>query len=432
MLRKKFFLDKSTHKPDCSKITDYELTKAIYGRWEDTTIYYSFSTLPFQTQRWFRSKEFYTSTTSIDEMGEQTVLFISDILDTWSAASNNTLKFVHKTSVHPFSQAIYFIFVSSHYLSLHTAQARTITFQDTNKYIKQSYIYLSNNKTTWLDPYSHNDLIYTVTHELGHSLGFEHYHEFYSMFEKLTQISDGVFCSVMPYTSEINTSLSRCYSDCNPDYAIHPGQLDYRIVSIAYQKNFTPLIYPIVFLSNQWENIGYCKILLNFPEAILREFCNSFLLTALHQTIFYVLRNLPKEKNKKIFTEINAHFISNISLTFLLNSLNASTITIVLYTLIYCYEYKKQSNLKLSQYFLNIALGIDPKGTIETALPSLACSILGTFSGSLFSPIQCKSSLIQPKEKQIYTQLNKNQNTFFCKKRTSICTKLLSLFRLNK
>ncbi len=88
---------------------------------------------------------------------------------------------------------------------------------------------------------------YIIAHEVLHALGFNHLHEYPALKEKLLEIPEGLFCSIMPYPEKIKTNINTCKTNCNMSFwgnkidipfAILPGPLDIRLIR-SYPANIT-------------------------------------------------------------------------------------------------------------------------------------------------------------------------------------------------
>lgn len=290
--------------PDCSSVTDQQLTKAINSHWPIkegvATIPFGFSTAPFWKNVPIAFTHGIVGRTPPTSASEKTTQAMQTgvriALDNWSKASNGTLKFVEHTKETMFSPGIFFYFAgSAAYIDKRKpgAGAYSISSYDMFGLLKNDYIFFPYDDAIWSGDYPlYREWIKnTVHHEIGHALGFEHLHEYPDMKEQLKKIPQGLFCSVMPYKQHITSNTSVCnsaISDCSESYATLPAALDERMVSIAYhpdlsnKRNFTPK-----YVFEQWFSIT----------------CISFGNSCVQQTISSFLSNLAIQKDKPFIPE---------------------------------------------------------------------------------------------------------------------------------
>lgn len=232
------------HDPDCSGVLDAQLRQAIAAKWPSengiTEIPYSFSTIPYLSKYFgtFLGDYFFGGITPQSPNEKYQPILqkrIKDALDNWSAASNGMIKFYEMHVVYPWSRGINFCFTPRDILIANNNNGYSYSFTDSDANLHSASIFLPNDEKFWNWPSTHD--IYTIHHEIGHALGFTHLHEYKDIADILQNTTDSVFCSVMPYIDHISTDISHCKQDCDIPYAIHPGQLDKRMLDLSYKQN---------------------------------------------------------------------------------------------------------------------------------------------------------------------------------------------------
>ncbi len=307
------FPDLDRHHPDCSDVTDAELSNAILSHWPIkegvSTIPYSLSETPF-----WASLVFPMSVSSY--LPEKVTLDTKKLMkerirfgfDKWTNASNGTLQFVEDNNINPYSPGIFFYVGGSeqHFkeTSDNTKGAFTVRRLGFDGKFIQSYIFFPNDQWFWnTSQIEDNDPAWTINtpeHEQGHALGFNHLHEYADIQSKLQNTPDGVYCSVMPYPDLISTYNSMCQTHCEPNYAVYPAALDSRMIQLTHHLSINYFAKEMI--------ISYG---INFVDAF---FIPIFIIGSYNITASFV-SNLTPYRNKNIIPEKIAYFIADSGLT---------------------------------------------------------------------------------------------------------------------
>lgn len=310
------FPDLAAHNPDCSVVSDDSLKQAIFANWPVSngvvTIPYTFSSSAYYFVDDFLLQistylHWGLKPLTMDSAHEKVYKASVEIgLDRWVQASNGTLAF-NEVSFWEFlnkKRGITFNLGSNARLNAKGAGAVTMILQDNNRHIRQAAIYYPNAIDLWptndtgLAAWNAN----AITHEIGHALGFNHFHDYQSILQPLQQIHDGAYCSVMPYDSYFVNTDGECKSACNPAYAIFPAKLDSRIFSLASQEN-----YP------------RCSVLFNKKSLLwvihngLAECVNSYSYSFLHSSVRAFTENLSVKPGTMLLSKTTASLIADSS-----------------------------------------------------------------------------------------------------------------------
>jgi hypothetical protein len=231
-------------RPDCSSITDSELASAIiYRRLRSNVIYYSFES-PFTLSNLISYPALFPilryqflkgNRESVDVHKKLTRLILVEI----ERLSAGRVKFVENNAA---SEKIFINFLRKDAM-YHTQRwnnvGETVRLFSQSGRVSSSVIWIADN----------DDIVssaHTISHEIFHSLGYAHLHEYPILNEKLNNIPEGRFCSQIAYYSKILTPISACSTNCNISiwdhvqlvrYPLLPGQLDVRLLDLSYSKN---------------------------------------------------------------------------------------------------------------------------------------------------------------------------------------------------
>jgi hypothetical protein len=252
------FPDLADKHPDCSRISDGQLVSLTMNKWESTTIPYSISeTEPnwvdsINTVNGFKDLHAAPIDTEIRDAVERSIALA---FDKFTALTNGKFKFQKKNTFQNrtpffsdvFSRGITFMLPASERVIADTTNAGGFTLirMNNNGYLRDTAIYLPNDRHYWhFDPinYLHYAWLHqTISHEIEHALGILDWTPKVYMLDRLSQIQDGVYCSVMPYPNLISTPISSCNVStltCDPPYAIFPASLDKRWFDLVYERQF--------------------------------------------------------------------------------------------------------------------------------------------------------------------------------------------------
>lgn len=300
------FLEADQHQPDCSVITDLQLQQAIASRWPVTDgvarIPFGFSSKPLLGSflSAIRLSNFWPETPDdrLTEIMQTTIRFV---LVKLAKASQQRIEFIEIENAHLFSSGIFFYLGGNtqHFLREEDAFAFASRRMDNNGNIKQAFVFLPNDIGNWDNEDKLPYPLMAWIHEALHALGFDHLHEFEDMKNSLSNLADGVYCSVLPYFDKIATAVSSCVENCNPPYATYPAALDKRLLSLAYVQGVTP--------NNSFEKES--NYFLNMIESGIL----SFLIAGFHQSVFLFFSRLTMGRDQPIFSKNAAKMLADLS-----------------------------------------------------------------------------------------------------------------------
>jgi hypothetical protein len=235
-----FVLMTHARAPDCSSVRENELSRFIFARLPsvDGVIPYSFSSPGSSWASFLRPSEFYFyrfqalaeyPEANVDaELKEGLRSRVRFVLEQFEKLTNFTLKFVEQENP---ETGIYFRFVSKADFANNAIGEAKALKNIRGKY-KRSYVTLLAEFSK--DIYKTTESMHTISHEIMHSLGFNHLHDDNNIVNKLRQTRNGIFCSVLPYTFYINTEVSECKNFCTNLRAM-PGPLDLQMIDMVYR-----------------------------------------------------------------------------------------------------------------------------------------------------------------------------------------------------
>jgi len=296
----KHLINQALHQPDCSSITDAELMNTVVATWPlehgVARIPFSLSTLPFRSH--FYSAREYTQfidchiTDTFYEVVMTNLRFLHQQI---TLSSGGRIVFEENHQVNPFSSGLYYHVcapIGTFNAVYDSGAAFEISNIGVDGYLRQAFVFLPNNPEYWNGDNSFG--MYAGAHELGHALGITHFHEHPSIQAKLTQIRDGLYCSMMPYSDKIYSSINECKEDCHYPYAVYPGSLDARTARLAYA------------------NVGVSNTaLFNDFEALIETMAYSFAITFFHQATAEFLENVKNFRGQPIFSPKKAVLIAD-------------------------------------------------------------------------------------------------------------------------
>lgn len=336
--------------------------------------------------------------------------FIRYALKNWSEATNNTIQFIEDDNV--LSKGIHFYLTSTYSLDRMDAGAFTVRSIDNNGLLEQALVFYPDDRTFWnittctfsngnryaINTHKAAYFINTVFHEIGHALGLNHLHQYSLIQMALKNTTDGVFCSVMPYVKEITSPISGCFDipignstaieNCEPPYAVFPGQLDQRMIYLAYEKDM------LATVSLKERNLDY------YLFNPIYSFCSSLTISTSHKALFELFSHLALYPNQPLLSKKKSFFISDAALLGALIYMGIPAWTLALYSITSATKYlpdnmtnqlpeslKKVLASKYSIYTLNLALAyLEGKKFVPLVLTSLA-SVLGSYLDCLSIPL---------------------------------------------
>jgi hypothetical protein len=250
------FPDLADKHPDCAVISDQDLLSLTENKWESTTIPYSLSA---QEPNWvgfvntlagFKDLHAQPIAADVRDAMEQS---IKHAFDKFTAITNGKLKFEKKSTFHNrtpffadvFSRGITFMFPGTEREIADATQAGgfTIWRLNNNGYLRDTAIYLPNDPHYWhFNPkhYLHYTWLHqAIAHEIQHALGILDWTDKQYLLDRLKNVREGAYCSIMPYPHLIASETSQCDASslsCNPPYAVFPAQLDQRWLQQVYEQ----------------------------------------------------------------------------------------------------------------------------------------------------------------------------------------------------
>jgi hypothetical protein len=236
------------HHPNCSSITADELAETIDGVWPSSDgkakinfifSYPAFNWLYDPDNSLFRKRYLGSSLNTIfQNLVRQTLSVIEEKNN--GILSFNEVGSSFVTNYNPFAKGIYYVQAATEaQFAEEDEGAFTVLRFDNNGYLKKAIIYMPSD----LDLYQNISLtsppdwiLYAISHETYHALGGQHLQNYPDILEKLQNMTDGVFCSVMDYPTIVGTNISNCQQNCTPPFAVYPGPLDVELMQLAYQQ----------------------------------------------------------------------------------------------------------------------------------------------------------------------------------------------------
>ena len=226
------------------KLTPNEILNATLHHWPSTqkitNIPYSYdlSIIPQQLKDSARSKY---SQSSFAPLNTDSINWLQKVLHEWEKSCENTIKFIYvgKISSNTFPGIVI---------------ANCDDLGDINGYWQQVFtsgqfqfglVCIPSNyydAAGKLMPYN----IRTISHEIGHAIGLQHFHDVESIRVYSQNSPEGMGYSVMPYLDEIESDTNLCekMDAClNTTYAVMPGPLDAQMCQAIYGKD--SLLKPI-------------------------------------------------------------------------------------------------------------------------------------------------------------------------------------------
>lgn len=406
--------------PDCSSITDDELTRAIESRWPIT---HGVSVIPYSIEEnkpyWLKiflgDWNFFTPETLSDELRLIVSQKLRATFDKWTVASNHTLIFEERKISYTTKIPYVFDVFSDNGISIYLggtvdyfsqstngmAGAFTTYRHDNNGYIKNAFIFFPNDLNTIWKQDGHAEWAQSAwSHEIGHALGFEHLHEYEEILNKLMKNHYGEYCSVMPYPNKIGH-----FQNSYPEYAVYPATLDARLVQLAQSRGVNDFAYH----SNKISSYGVNLILIAIFSATI---------SSIYYFNLKFLNSLKKNEHQQLIPKKLAALITDASIVSLLLFAEIELFYPLLFLGTALTKYTPERFLqKLPQkmrelltssyslYALNIATTIT-LGTLPPVLAvNIALSTLTTYSAAFMD------SLSQP-----FSYITNKSITFFSNK----------------
>lgn len=406
-----FLKDAYKHHPDCSKITDDMIKETLMGKWSETgpnkqtTIPYSFSGTPY----WFSGLvSLYSAIRykiyprQIDDKLEP--LMKSAVrygLDKWTNITNGRIKFEEMDNPRFYSNGIYFHVSTDDSLFSLGAGAVTYVYTGNSENIKQAHIFYPDTHyfwKTWKHPGDENywygrawaHHTRTLTHEIGHALGIDDFTHYSDIMANLKKTKEGVFCSLMDYTTETETFISECKKDCTPSHAVFPGPVDERAINNLYYNTSSS-----VWGSAKAERIA------NYGNNISRSYIASLGTSLTHRTIDSFFENVAMYPDKPLFPKKFAHFLADATVLSGIIAMEFPVWPIVMYSITNIPKYLPQSvidQLPFSKYLTSnyslyvlslshaIMQGYDIIPLSLTVLGNLGGTVAGQALGECMGP----------------------------------------------
>lgn len=390
------FPDATKHPTDCKIITDEELKEAVISLWPTqggvAHIPFTFSSIPYWSQSFSGAVSNYLrndlqplDTKTDPNYQAQVKENIKMGLEKWAEASKGKIEF-HEANVGLHSPGISFYFADDETLAKQKIAAYTQLKLDNNGDLNQVAVVFPRAPSFWnlaeQDDWDRADNVNTITHELGHAIGSEHFHEYPEMKTKLMNMENGVFCSVMPYFSKIRTQQNKCSSKCNPPFAANPGPLDERFIQVNYQDK-----------SSNCKRINSTALAANN----LHAFLESSVISGMHTGISTFAANLSIKPDEPIFSNKSAHMIADGALLAAIIYLEFPIYTTAAFTASAATKYLSDNFLKLlpsplhsllisnySSFALNLSLGLYEGLSLYPLLTTLLSRTAGSMIGTAF------------------------------------------------
>jgi len=229
----------------CGTLSIRELRSAINAYWRPqapnlpTKINYTFNLASAFTSL-TDSVEFTSDESQVMATSQSLQDSIQSILDSWETACADSIQFNQVPQLTDDGKGIVFAACDEMANNVHgLATFHRTTSLENHIEFEQVLVCLPSLVNDDFD-------LLTISHEVGHALGFKHLHEIPSVKERLMKTLQGRGCSVMPYPDLISSPINACNTSqycLEQDYAVFPGPADAAMCQALYQtKDYTPIV----------------------------------------------------------------------------------------------------------------------------------------------------------------------------------------------
>ncbi len=220
-------------KPDCSAVNDAMLASTMDGLWPDQRhIPYSFHMRSAVRWRLTLIRQGYVELAPRNVSSPIVRAKVEAALLDWQLASDSQIGFKYVPVLGSTQPGIFIAKCATMRTMTHHYDFQAITdwIVGDDGQIKGAIVCYPDDllASSTDDPYEN----YMVTHELGHALGMDHFHESPDIQQILSEASGGEACSVMAYPQVVNRNFS--WATDGSLVAKKPGPLDRRWLQLAY------------------------------------------------------------------------------------------------------------------------------------------------------------------------------------------------------
>ncbi len=260
----------------CGRLSMDEIMQLVFARWfrnpnePITRINYSFDLSKISDQQKSSIEIEADLSGGLLSLTNSSKQLVQMMLLKWQEACGNHVEFQYVSNPTAEQNGIIFAACDKFY------KAKGITSYSTMSHaaeqieeLKQVVICLPSEITTYLD-------LRVLAHEIGHALGFEHFHDVPSVKQRLMSTSQGLGCSVMPYVQEIISEKNFCQSDAfcrNKTFSVFPGPLDEKLCTKIYDGSIDfKKIEPLSIRNKYYLSMSYGLL-----NGGLEQFFSTFL-----------------------------------------------------------------------------------------------------------------------------------------------------------